>query len=357
MSPRRFGRRLLNISIIVGSLVWLAWLVDSEHHELGQAIGGLGHARAGLIFAAYACERVSIVSLGRMQRRLLRAGNHRLTLSSVLGIVVAGTALSVSVPIAGAGLSAAFSYREFERHKVSHHAAAFALTVSGVLSTLSLMVIAAAGALVSGNALAAALGLLGAAAIAAGIAGVLLALRIPACQRFTERMAVGVVQLASRFRRRSAPAGQPSSSDPSASAGGRRSPEQVVAETRARLAALHLSRTDWAAAVGLAFLNWLGDAACLTLSLRAAGLPIPFRQILLVWSAGQAAGSLGLTPGGVGIVEVALVAALTGAGEPAAGSTVAVLIYRLISLWLVLLVGWIAFIVLRSRRSRRPPPP
>jgi hypothetical protein len=84
MSPRRFGRRLLNISIIVGSLVWLAWLVDSEHQELGQAIGGLGHARAGLIFAAYACERVSIVSLGRMQRRLLRAGNHRLTLSSAL---------------------------------------------------------------------------------------------------------------------------------------------------------------------------------------------------------------------------------------------------------------------------------
>jgi uncharacterized protein (TIRG00374 family) len=342
MGPRRFGRRVLNISIVVGSLAWLAWLVDSEHQELGRAIGGLGHARAGLIFAAYACERVSIVSLGRMQRRLLRAGNHRLTLSSVLGIVIAGTALSVSVPIAGAGLSAAFSYREFERHQVSHHAAAFALAVSGVLSTLSLMVIAAGGALVSGNAVAAAFGLLGAAAIAAGIAGVLLALRIPACQRFAERLAIGVVRLAQRLRRRSGSATQP---------------EQVVAETRARLAALHLSRTDWAAVVGLAFLNWLGDAACLTLSLRAAGLPIPFRQILLVWAAGQAAGSLGLTPGGVGIVEVALIAALTGAGEPAAGSTVAVLIYRLISLWLVLLVGWIAFIVLRSRRSRRPPPP
>jgi uncharacterized protein (TIRG00374 family) len=351
MGPRRFGQRALNIAIIVGSLAWLAWLVDSEHQELGRAIGGLGHARVGLIFAAYACERLSIISLGRMQRLLLRAGNHRLTLSSVLGIVVAGTALSASVPIAGAGLSAAFSYREFERHKVSHHAAAFALAVSGVLSTLSLMVIAAAGALVSGNAVAAVFGLLGAAAIAAGIAGVLLALRIPTCQRFAERMAIGVVRLAHRFRRPSFSADQPTP------AGGRRSPEQVVAETRARLAALHLSRTDWAAAVGLAFLNWLGDAACLTLALRAAGLPIPFRQILLVWSAGQAAGSLGLTPGGVGIVEVALIAALTGAGEPAAGSTVAVLIYRLISLWLVLLVGWIAFIVLRSRRSRRPPPP
>jgi uncharacterized protein (TIRG00374 family) len=334
MAPRRFGRRLLNLAIIAGSLAWLVWLVYTQHHQLGQAIGGLGRARVGLIFAAYACERLSIVSLGRMQRRLLQAGNHRLTLPEVLGIVVAGNALSVSVPIAGAGLSAAFSYREFERRKVSHHAAAFALAVSGVLSTLSLMVIAAAGALVSGNAVAAAFGLLGAAAIAAAIAAVLLALRMPRCQRFAERTAVGAVRLTHRVRRPERPA------------------EVVVAETRAGLAALHLSRLDWALVVGLAFLNWLGDAACLTLSLRAAGLPIPFRQILLVWCAGQAAGSIGLTPGGVGIVEVALVAALAGAGEPAAGSTVAVLIYRLISLWLMLLVGWISFIVIRSRRSR-----
>jgi uncharacterized protein (TIRG00374 family) len=335
MGSRRFGRRLLNLAIIVGSLAWLAWLIYAQHHQLGMAIAGLGHARGGLIFAAYACERLSFVSLGRMQRRLLRAGNHRLTLASVLGIVVAGNALSVSVPIAGAGLSAAFSFREFERRQVSHHAAAFALAVSGVLSTLSLMVIAAAGALVSGNAVAAALGLLGAAAIAMAIAGALLALRIPACQRVATRGAVGAVRLTHRIRR-----GSPD----------RKPPELIVAETRARLAALHLSRLDWAIVVGLAFLNWLGDAACLTLSLRAAGLPIPFRQILLVWAAGQAASSIGLTPGGVGIVEVALVAALTAAGEPAAGSTVAVLIYRLISLWLMLLIGWISFILLRSRR-------
>jgi uncharacterized membrane protein YbhN (UPF0104 family) len=34
--------------------------------------------------------------------------------------------------------------------------------------------------------------------------------------------------------------------------------------------------------------------------------------------------------------------------------TVAVLIYRLISLWLVLLAGWIVFIVIKSRRDRVP---
>ena len=74
------------------------------------------------------------------------------------------------------------------------------------------------------------------------------------------------------------------------------------------------------------------------------------------WSAGQAAGSLAFTPGGVGIVEAALIAAMVGAGLPAARAAVAVMIYRMISLWLVVLAGWIFYIVIRSRRARRTAP-
>jgi uncharacterized membrane protein YbhN (UPF0104 family) len=44
---------------------------------------------------------------------------------------------------------------------------------------------------------------------------------------------------------------------------------------------------------------------------------------------------------------------MAGVGIPVAGATVAVMIYRLISLWLVLPIGWILFIVIRSRRARR----
>lgn len=215
-------------------------------------------------------------------------------------------------------------------------AAAFALVVSGALSTMSLMVIVAAGSLASGNAVAAAFGLLLAAAVVARIASVVFGLRVPACRRLLERTAAGAVRAAQRLRRKS---GEP--------------PETVAGKALRQLAGLHLRRSDWAVAEGLAFLNWLGDAACLALSIRAAGLAIPLRDLLLVWSAGMAAGGIGLTPGGVGVVEVALVAAQAGIGMPAAGAAVAVMIYRLISLWLVLLIGWILFIVIRSRRARR----
>jgi putative heme transporter len=56
-------------------------------------------------------------------------------------------------------------------------------------------------------------------------------------------------------------------------------------------------------------------------------------------------------------VEVALAAALAGLGLPVADAVAGVLIYRLISLWLVLLVGWILFMVIGSRRAPGPDGP
>jgi putative heme transporter len=194
--------------------------------------------------------------------------------------------------------------------------------VSGVLSTLTLMAVMAAGALISGNAVAGALGALWAAACVAGVAGLVLGLRKGAWQRLFERMAVGVVRVVQRLRH---DLGQPA----------------VVAGAFGRLGGVRFRRSDWAVAADMAALNWLGDAACLVLSLTAARLAVPLHDVLLVWSAGAAASILYLTPGGVGIVDVALVAALAGLRVPTADAVAGVLIYRLISLWLVLLTGWI----------------
>jgi putative heme transporter len=335
-SPRRFLWRLLNLVVILGSLAGLGWLVATQHDELGRAIAGVAHARLRTVFFAVLCERASMIAFARVQVRLLQAGRQRLGLSDAVGIVFAGNALSVTVPIAGPGLAVAFTYRELDRRQIKHHAAAFALAVSGVLSTVSLMVIVAAGLLVSGNTVAAILGLVPAVAVVGGIAAVLLGLRVPAWRQRLERIAVGGVRVAQRLRRKS---GEP--------------PETVVASALRQLAELHLRRRDWVMVVVLTFLNWLCDAACLILSIRAARLACPLRDLLLVWSAGQAAAGISFTPGGVGIVEAALIAAMVGVGLPAVGAAVAVMIYRLISLWLLLLVGWIFYIVIRSRRAKR----
>jgi putative heme transporter len=331
--------RLPQLAIALCCLVGLAAVLAAEHDELAKALAAIAHAKPSLLIGAVGCEWLSMIAFARLQRWLLRVGDLTLTIDSVLAITFAGNALSVSVPIAGAGLGAAFTYRELERRKVMPAPAAFVPVMSGIASTVSLMVIVAGGALVSGNEVAGVLGLLGAVLILAAIFGVLLAVRIPALARLVERLAVAGVRLIQHLKRRP--------SEP---------PSVVVARAREGLASLHLRKRDGLVAFGLALLNWLGDAGCLALSIRATGLPVPLHKLLLAWAAGQAAGSLGFTPGGLGVVEVALVAALVGIGLPAAGATAAVLIYRLISLWLVLLVGWIVFLFMRSRRTETETP-
>lgn len=63
-----------------------------------------------------------------------------------------------------------------------------------------------------------------------------------------------------------------------------------------------------------------------------------------------------LTPGGFALVELAMTAALTASGLHSSAALAAVVAYRFISFWLVLLGGWVAFIVLahplRRRRGR-----
>lgn len=327
-------RRLLVVkaALALGFLGALIALLVTEHDYVSTVVSDLAHARPSLIVWAIVCEWISMVSFAWMQRWLLRAGGLQFALESLLAITFAGNAISVSIPIAGSGLSAAFTYRELERRQVSKPAAAFVPAVSGFLSTVTFLVIVAGGALASGNPVAGVLGLAGALGIVAGVVAAALAVRIGAIQHFLDGRAVWLIRLMRRIRRRTG--------DP---------PEEVVQRAREQLSGLRLRRRDWLLATSGASFNWLGDAACLALSIRAAHVAIPLRDLILIWSVGSAANSVGLTPGGVGVVEVALVAALVSAHVPAAQAGVAVIIYRLISLWLVLIVGWILFLVLKSR--------
>ena len=64
----------------------------------------------------------------------------------------------------------------------------------------------------------------------------------------------------------------------------------------------------------LALLNWAADCGALALPIVAAGQPVPWHSLLLAYGAGAAVGSTGATPGGFGLVELAVAAALTAGG-------------------------------------------
>src|SRR5690242_8252450 len=55
------------------------------------------------------------------------------------------------------------------------------------------------------------------------------------------------------------------------------------------------------------------------------------------------------TPGGLGAMEAALVAGLTGVGMDSGIAVAAVLAYRLLTYWLPILPGWLSFHALERR--------
>jgi uncharacterized protein (TIRG00374 family) len=125
-----------------------------------------------------------------------------------------------------------------------------------------------------------------------------------------------------------------------------------VLTTLDRLRSLHLTRADWARVLGLAFGNWLADAGVLAVSLIAVGAGVPWRGLLFAYGVGAAVGSIGLTPGGLGVVEGALTVALMGVGVRHGYALAAVLLYRFVGFWMVSGVGWLVYLLGRTVSSR-----
>lgn len=86
----------------------------------------------------------------------------------------------------------------------------------------------------------------------------------------------------------------------------------------------------------------------LAASMRAVAVHLPFEQVAAAYLVGAAVASASPTPGGLGAMEAALVASLTTLGAPTGPTVAGVLAFRLLTFWLPVLPGWVAY-----RRLRR----
>ncbi|MEU2153927.1 lysylphosphatidylglycerol synthase domain-containing protein [Streptomyces sp. NPDC019396] len=85
---------------------------------------------------------------------------------------------------------------------------------------------------------------------------------------------------------------------------------------------------------------------CLDASIRAfdnGNQQLSYASIAVVFLAGNALGSAAPTPGGIGAVEGALTVGLVAVGLPWEVAAPAVLLYRLLTLWIPVLPGWVSF--------------
>ncbi|MBV9049028.1 MAG: UPF0104 family protein, partial [Solirubrobacterales bacterium] len=85
---------------------------------------------------------------------------------------------------------------------------------------------------------------------------------------------------------------------------------------------------------------------------------VPWRGVLVAYAIAQIAANLPITPGGIGIVEGTLSLLLVAYGMPTSTAVAAVLLYRIISFWIFVPVGWAtagALLVLqRKDRAQLP---
>ncbi len=127
---------------------------------------------------------------------------------------------------------------------------------------------------------------------------------------------------------------------------------EKAAQTSCRLASLArsaLTGRAFAASFGLAAGDLLFDLLSLDLVFLALRYQPGFGPVAVAYAAANIASAIPLTPGGLGVIEVTLVAVTAGFGAPRATAVLAVLGYRIVNYWLPLPPGAIAYLRLRLR--------
>ena len=227
-----------------------------------------------------------------LQQRLLRAAGTRLTFGSLLAIAYTSSAVSLAVPVA-ARPGRAYTQRHFRALGADTATVSLALLISGVVSTVAFAVIVAAGSVASGNPAAAVLGLLTSVCCAVAAALIVIVLHSPRGRSRLRPRAAAAIRLSQRLVHR--PAGDPAT---------------IASAYLQRLGSSDLGLPDRRHLRVRA--RQLGRRRAVPGRLIAAiGVAVPWDKLLLVWSAGAAAGSFSPTPYGLGIVDIALITALT----------------------------------------------
>jgi glycosyltransferase 2 family protein len=123
----------------------------------------------------------------------------------------------------------------------------------------------------------------------------------------------------------------------------------VLDQVVPRLLAVVQQPRKLAEGIGGALLLTGAYILCLDVCIRALGGSVALASTAVVYLTGSALGSLVPTPGGLGAVEAALSAGLTAAGLPGATAVSAVLLFRALTFWLPVPVGWGALNYLERR--------
>jgi putative heme transporter len=323
------------LRVVIGfALVGVAlWVLSSKGSELSGFADVFKTLDWWWVPPAFVAEILSYVFFAAMQYELFEAGHLTPPWGPLIKLSFASQALTNSLPV-GNAVATVYSFRWFRRFGADNTLAVWALAGTLVASVVSLSLVAVIGLGLATNE-GASLDLV---PVLIGIFAFALALG----SLFVYERPLHAV-LSAALRTSVAVTGRP-----------RGDSAQQITSIMNWMTAVRLSWTQIGRIVSWGTINWLLDCACFAMMFLAIHAPIPWKGLLLAYGAGQLAATLPITPGGLGVVEGSITVALVAFGGQETSTAYAVLLYRIISFWFILVIGWlfIGQMALQVRRGR-----
>lgn len=276
----------------------------------------------GWVAAALVFSYLSMSSYGSVQKVLLQSAGVRVGYWASVGLVFSANAFSTCIP-GGQVFGTTLTYRKTRQWGATRVVASWQLVISGVLSTVGIVLLALLGFFLVGSVSNPFLLVLSAFGLVAIVVVVQWAARHP---DKIEGALLSILGWVNARRRKPADHG---------AAGVRKVVEQAEA--------VDLSKRQLSQAFAFSLLNWVADIGCLWAAANAVGAQHSIGGLCIAYVTGKIVATAPITPGGLGTVEFALITALTAGGLGAHQAFAAVFVYRIVSFVLVALAGWVIF--------------
>jgi uncharacterized protein (TIRG00374 family) len=326
------SRRRWRIALTLASIAITAVVATRYASDVSAALDRIRRVRFERLLVAVGLEAASVLLAAALQRHLVRRAGGTFSRARAAAVATAGSAIALSVP-GGPFIAGGYMYQQYRRRGLDRVLVGWVVATMTAISIIALTAFSILGARgASGITIT---NILTLALVVALLAGAVLVVTAP---RRMDGVARAVLRVVGRLRRRTV------------------DPQQVWESFVERMTAVDVRGRDWVVLFTYSFGNWATDCGSLYLAARALNAHLGFTSVVVAYAVGQAILAFPLTPGGIGVYETGVTAALTRVGIRRGKALSSVMMYRFISLWGMLVVGWLCWTLLHvidGRADRR----
>ncbi|MHB8343169.1 MAG: lysylphosphatidylglycerol synthase transmembrane domain-containing protein [Ferrimicrobium sp.] len=326
----RIGGTTFRIGLGVVGLAIAVYVLWGQRSQFSGTVAALSRASIVLGLVALAFEVASNAAYASISVALFERGRRRRLWPWFFAVTVAAIAIANSVPL-GTGFSSLYVYGRLRSRVFSiAHATAIILAtnVIAIATLIGLLIGSLASSDSAGRQVLSVVDVV--ALIAVATIAVVAVLRVD----WVARLAIRWITYVTRRIR------------------GPKEVARGAAELAlTRMGHMHFGYTEILEAAAAALGNWVFDLSALVVSLVQVHAHVGIVGVVSAYFLGALAANLPITPGGLGVVEGSVTVALVAFGGAPAPMLAAVLLYRLVSYWIWIPIGWLMYFLL-GRRSR-----